>query len=173
MVTRKTLIVVGVIVLLIIFGYALYLFFGGNQRSAGPRPGGLLPVSPPAGVTVPTGETILVPAKEGSVEVRNFYKEAVVINRNGDALIKDVFEYSFSYISHSNSFSISILNPTRSTRDTIDKAERDFLRTLNISKSQACQLSVSIVFPASANVEEYYYEQTLAPSFCPGGNPLR
>lgn len=173
MVTRKTLIIIGVIVLLIIFGYALYLFFGGNERSAGLRPGGLLPVLPPAGVTVPTGETILVPTEEGSVEVSNFYKNAVVVSQSGDALIKDVLEYSFSYISHSKSFSINILNPARSTQDTIEKAERDFLKTLNIGKSQACQLTVSVVFPASANVEEYYYEQTLALSFCPGGNPLR
>lgn len=97
---------------------------------------------------IPTTEKI----KVSGIEIKNFYKEAISVGEHiGDTLLVDKVEYKIIYYPLDKAFLIIVLRwPFEDIREN---AEEDFLETLEISKSQACELSVYITTPAYANPE--------------------
>jgi len=81
----------------------------------------------------------------------------------GDAVIKtNDHKYQIVYLKNTDSILISILgSPFEATRQ---EAEQDLLTTLDISKADACRLSVTINTTISANPDEAGVDYSL--SFC-------
>lgn len=88
----------------------------------------------------------------GGVRVRDFTKTPQRILSNGHLLVTDPGTYQLFYYPESQSFLISILS---SPFETVRRqAEQEFLRKLDISQQDACQLKASMTTPAFANPQE-------------------
>ncbi len=100
--------------------------------------------------------------KISGVEVDNFYKNPETITKDGDTVFKTNDKYEFAYFYDVRKFTIFIYgSPFEETRKI---AEEAFLRELNISPSEACQLNVDIKTAVFANPEEAGKKHGL--SFC-------
>lgn len=88
--------------------------------------------------SIPKGETITI---EG-LPVKNFYKNALTINKEGYALIARTSKYQIVYQPEGNRFLISILDsPVEKVQN---EAEKEFLTKLGISEQDACWLGVFV-----------------------------
>ena len=114
----------------------------------------------PEGATLkfPEGNTIKISNKE----VENFYKTAYPINNNGDVVFSETENYKIIYFPKGEQFLISILGTP--FEEAKKEAEQQFLQSLGISESEACELNVSVSTPRFANEAESGKNYKL--SFC-------
>ena len=121
------------------------------------------------------GTLSLASRNGGSVSVYNFYDDPgtsdigddnyVLYNTNDDSLS---LGYQIVYFSMDQSFVISLTESP--WRDLRPQAEQAFLRALNISQSDACNLKVSVTIPY--NVDPEYAGEDLGLSFCPNAKSI-
>lgn len=111
----------------------------------------------------------------GTVSVYNFYDDPgtsdigsdnyVLYGTNDDSL---GLGYQIVYLSLDQSFIISLTEtPWREWRS---QAEQAFLKALDISQSDACNLKVSVTIPY--NVDSEYAGEDLGLSFCPNAKNI-
>lgn len=111
----------------------------------------------------------------GMISVYNFYDDPgtsdigsdnyVLYGTNDDSL---ELGYQIVYLSMDQSFIVSLIeNPWREWRP---QAEQAFLKALNISQSDACNLKVALTIPY--NVDPEYAGQDLGLSFCPNAKNI-
>ncbi|MFZ2225915.1 MAG: hypothetical protein WA064_04875 [Candidatus Moraniibacteriota bacterium] len=78
---------------------------------------------------------------------------------------KENTNYSIDYYPQDQGFIIAILNPN--IQAARDAAEKDFLKTLDITKAAACKLKVTLSVPFDVNENASGKNYRL--SFCPNG----
>ena len=175
---RRWIIVIFVLLFLVAIGAGIYLIVtrGGSliepqPPSPPPSPGPIpvLPPTPPA----PKGDTIDIGTPQGTVTVKNFYRGAfMVINGTNDVVIKRTEGYDIVYLKINSSFLIQISE--KPVPQETERAEKDFLEALGVSRVDACKLKVRIGVPLA--VDSSYTNFDYGLSFCPGqltpvGNP--
>ena len=120
--------------------------------------------------TTVNGGTLSIPSSSGEISVKDFYKnpQTQVFDAENDAVVKDDPNFKIVYYSMTHSFVITLLGDDLQTDR--DAAEQYFLAALNITKDQACQLSVSLgtIISVSANAAGIEFGL----SFCPNGQPV-
>lgn len=161
------LILIGAVSVCILFLILFFIVFGGRSVSPGNPP--VTPTDIPANIQIPTyiEEPTLYPTKMptpqvlptnytlkgekvrvGKVVMNNFYTIAVSIHGN-DVLIKQTDTYKISFLGNFRTFLISVLSaPFQSIQV---QAEQDFLRTLNITQTDACQLYAYVTTSYTVN----------------------
>lgn len=108
------------------------------------------------------GGKLLVDTPSGRVVTNNIYTNALVnYPENGVGFGQSRF-YVMSYTPTTDNFTITILDPDIKVATTV--AEADFLRLLNITKIEACELNVSLNVPY--NVNPAYAGKSFSLSFC-------
>ncbi len=148
MTKRRKIIIAGLIVLAILSMVGLYILSQPNNPV----------VTQIQQSSIQNGATITL----NGVVVNNFTSNSKQINKNGDRDIVKVNNYEIIYFPATKSFLISILaSPFETNRQL---AETEFLRRLNITKTDACKLTVDITTPAFANESEA--GQNFKLSFC-------
>ncbi len=157
MLKTRRIIIIAVIFLVLVVGVVVVLVVRNKTSPAGSTgPGGLPPISPPTSPTpppppipVPEGDTITIGTPNGSVEVKNPYKNAVRVEAGDYVLFRSTGDYHILYFPADSSFLITILNnPFNEVRS---RAESDFLSALGITQPQACLLKVALTVPAFVN----------------------
>lgn len=116
-----------------------------------------LPV-PYANLTLPKGDTITI----DNVEVKNIYDSALRINDMGDVLVAENNNHRISYLKNGDYFIITILGTP--FEDSRSRAEKDFLKKMEIDEDAACKLDVRIGTPYYVNAKEAGNRYKL--SFC-------
>jgi hypothetical protein len=166
------------IIVFIIIAVAVFFFIKGSSAPTGNTGGvtGTLPplstttaiatatpvVTPPA--TAPTGDTLVLGTPYGSVTMNNFYKTAEISLDQKTAVIQQTPAYIIDYNVADSSFTIGILSmPFDVSRQA---AETELLKSLGISRQEACKLKVYEGVPASVPGSEQYVGQTFSLSFC-------
>jgi hypothetical protein len=116
-------------------------------------------------VTIPLGSTLTIGTSQGSVTMNNFYKRAVYIAQEQQAIvIEQSSTYDIIYNIPDSSFIINIFSlPFAAMRQT---AEASFLSSLNIGKQDACKISAYELVSGSATAQ--YAGQSFPLSFCGG-----
>ncbi len=171
---KKSIILIvasSVLALVLIVIAAVYFLASPQQQSQTATPK-VYTVQPLPQPTVPIGSVISIPGSNGSsVLTRNFFSIAVKTIETA-VYIKDNPSYSIIYYSNSGQFAI-VLYATSSSQAELfrTQAESDFLSTLGVSQSEACELSVSEEFPSSYDPDLSNASYGL--SFCPGAVPLQ
>lgn len=112
----------------------------------------------------PTTETILFKTEKGDVSVKNFYKNAYMINAVGDAVISVGGDYQISYIQSDKRFHIVVAG--ENTEEIIKIAEQKILQDLNVTKQDICKLWVTVHVDKVYN-ETGLYPETFSLIFCP------
>lgn len=108
------------------------------------------------------GGKLLVDTPSGRVVTNNIYTNALInYPENGVGFAKSRF-YMMSYSPTTDNFTIAIIDPDIKVATTV--AEADFLRLLNITQIQACQLNVSLSVPYDVNPA--YAGKSFSLSFC-------
>ena len=157
-----------IIILLVILGAVVYFVFLRGEAippfGLGELPGITLPPTR-ATSTLPQGDFLSIGTREGTVTVKNFYKNAVDINTERDVLVTRTPEYDIVYFASDGGFSISILaTPFEAVRA---KAEQAFLERLGVGREDACRLAVYIGVPRW--VDENLAGRNYRLSFCGTG----
>jgi hypothetical protein len=165
---KKILILLFVLAIAVAAFY--FLFFRGRNTGNGPEgagapaitPTGRLNVFPVSLQNIPQTPTVILGTKNGSVEVRNFYKDAT--GQEGDTLLlKDAASHRIVYNARDSNFWIFIIGkPVDAARK---EAEADFLKILNINQHNACLLDAS--WSASVDAAPDLAGRTYPLSFCP------
>lgn len=165
---KKILILLFVLVIAAVAFY--FLFFRGGNTNNGSEgvgtpavtPTGRLNILPVSLQNIPQSPTVVLGTKNGSVEVRNFYKDAT--GQEGDTLLLgDAANYRIVYNTRDSSFWIFIVGkPVDAARKN---AEADFLKMLNINQNNACAIDVTLSVSAYADVS--LAGKSLPLSFCP------
>ena len=159
---KKTLILFSIAIVVILAVTLIFVFGRKTEPAPGnePIPGGLPSV---ATTTIPQGELLVIGTPAGSVSVKNFYKNPVEVNSERDALIERTEQYDIVYLAGDSSFLITISRqPFDAARQA---AEDDFLKTLQITKEEACRLNVALRVPRF--VDENLAGKDFGLSFCP------
>ena len=100
-----------------------------------------------------------------NTQVGNIIIEDAVENREGQyAVLRRTKDYEILHYPVDNSFLITIYNVDFEQART--EAELDFLKTLNLSERDVCQLTVTIGVPYFVNPDPSGYSHDL--SFCEG-----
>jgi hypothetical protein len=151
------LIVVAVVIVVLV---ALFFIFGRNGATPATTS---LPENEPqtsgasiapnqkisSDVPIPAGDFITIGTSGGAVAVKNFYKNALAIVENSEVIIKKTPEYELDYSLADGSFAVTILKSPAAV--AVPKAEGDLISVLDISRGDACKLSVKIVIPAATD----------------------
>jgi len=106
-----------------------------------------------------------VETKDGAVSIVNIYKKSVADASFNGVIFKDNNLYYIAYYPNPEGFIITINNSDIERARAA--AEKDFIETLKISKSDACKLNISLAVPMS--VRESIAGQNFGLSFCPDG----
>lgn len=181
---KKIILIIIVVLVLAGAGVALYAWFtqGGSAGTGGiggtggtlptpvpsATPGG--PLVPPTGnyassTAFPTSTTIVIGTPQGSVTVKNFYKNASLITPDAQSiLIVASPSYNIAYSVPDSSFSIALLSEPLAAARTA--AEAAFLNVLGIDQTNACRLTVYEEVPSALSAT--YAGENLGLSFCPG-----
>lgn len=163
----KILFVAAGILLIAVAGYLLIA-----RPKAQPIPKQTGSGSETPGFTIPPegAPKMTVPAKEGqSFEVNNVYNHPVASLSSNGVLFKENADYEMVFYPEKASFLISIdnfdLNPAR------EKAEADFLQTLETTKEEACKLNVTL--GTTYDISPKNSGANFGLSFCPDGKPFQ
>lgn len=132
-----------------------------NYPTDGATPGGQTPVTIPP-VPSPSAATFNIPTPEGDIEVNNFYKNAIEITPQNDAVATSTNDYRIFYDNRGKLFIITLL--TTPLANAKDKAEQAFLKILNISPEKTCSLNVTV--GTVMWVDPSYAGKELGLSFC-------
>lgn len=105
------------------------------------------PVSPPKpsysiADTFPKTDTISIGTNNGSVEVKNFYKN-IIDTEEGHVILADSADYKISYDRNTSIFYINLISVTAQQ----SKAENQFLGILGTSQQDICKLNVIVSKP--------------------------
>jgi cytoskeletal protein RodZ len=121
-------------------------------------------INNPSQFTPPTTERILFKTEKGDVSVKNFYKNAYMVNDAGDAVVSVGGDYQISYIQSDKRFHIVVSgdNP----EEIIKTAEQKILQDLNVTKQDICKLWVTVHVDRVYN-ETGTYPETFSLVFCP------
>jgi hypothetical protein len=175
---KLVIIVIAVIVAVV----ALLLIFGNRyqpSQTQTPTGGtGTLPSPSVSSSSIPSGDTVLLGTSQGTVAVKNFYKEAEIMNQNTVFLRMDSFNnaahYDFGYNRLGSQFYIMI--DAYSLADAIkyrSAAEEDLLNTLGISEADACKLNIDLrvnpTYIFAGNYPSNFAQMNYGLSFCPNG----
>lgn len=158
--------IIVIVILLAALGGLIYFVFLRGAPLA-PFPGGELPPTFPLPTTstLPQGDLLRIGIARGTITVKNFYKDAVDVNAERDALVTRTPEYDITYFAADGSFIIGILAlPFDEVRA---KAEEAFLARLGISHADACRLTVFLAVPRW--VDESLAGRNYRLSFCETG----
>lgn len=162
---RKVIIIAAILFVLAVGALIVFVFRNKTPPAGNIGPVIFPPVLTPPPAPVPEGDTITIGTPNGSVEVKNPYKNAARVEAGDYALIKSTEDYHLLYFSTDSSFLITILNnPFNEVRG---RAESDFLSALGITQSQACLLKVALTVPAFVNKDLAGTDYGL--SFCQNG----
>ncbi|MFA6106061.1 MAG: hypothetical protein WC745_00065 [Patescibacteria group bacterium] len=116
------------------------------------------------------GKKFEIPAKEGEdgmIKVNDFRKGSEKL-LYGMYFLDENQNYTITYYVPGNLFGITINNSE--VKKTRSRLEKDLLKILGITKSDACKLKVSMFVPAYVN--EQYAGTNYGLSFCPDGIPF-
>ena len=162
---KRIIIIAAVILLVLAIGLVYLAMHQAWSPGTITQPGGgTLPVSTS---TMPTGTTLALGTKQGSVTVNNFYASAVYITDDGQTVVLgEKPQYSIAYNVNDSSFIITLLStPVQAARQA---AEAAFLASLGASKQDACKLNVVEGVPEA--VSDQYVGRSFPLSFC--GTPI-
>lgn len=182
----KTIFIVAIIIFAV--GIIVYFFFlrGGpiaQTPDINSAPGSSLPVSSGVSSTsntalpadyigtasevlgsLPTGAYLQIGTSKGTVQVKNFYMSNPPVVESGDVFIKRGNGYWIIYDPARSDFWVAISGaPFDAVRE---KAEQDFLTTLEINQGDACKLDVSVGISYGAG--NALNGKSLPLSFCAG-----
>lgn len=150
---KKYVVVSGMISLLIVSVIInRFISTSSTNRDSSALPTSKLPIitpQPTPKLVVPDSDKIEV----SETRVNNFYKDAKVINAEGDLRLQSADKsYSIIYFPKSEQFNISIVKaPFQEIRMT---AEEDFVNKMGVDKDELCNLDVVVTTPRFANPEE-------------------
>ena len=91
--------------------------------------------------SIPTGTTLNLGTRQGTVTVNNFYASDPPVDTDGYMIIKITENYYIDYDPINSNFWIGIIGMPFSAWQTI--AEQDLLATLGVSQGDACKLTVT------------------------------
>lgn len=147
-----------IIVLLIGVGYLGYLIYAAKKT----------PTQQNSGSKETT--SFVVDTEKGPVQVANPRRNAAKIITPSDVVMKENSDYVISFFDYSGekSFLISILSTD--VNSAREKAENDFIQSLQITRAQACQLKVALF--VSAESSPATAGEDFGISFCSSGKPF-
>lgn len=131
-----------------------------NDRVSGDTPLPIATTTPPSVNT--TEDQITLPGKTGLVTTNNFYKTAIEITDQNDALIASNDDFQILYYPADNSFFITITNKPIQTIQK--RAEAELLSRLSITMEDACRLKILVGAPGW--IDDPLAGQELGLSFC-------
>ncbi len=113
---------------------------------------------------------IEIQTKTGLLPVNNPRANSAATLSPNDVVIKENPDYQILFFEYGQekSFLISITGENLSA--SREKAEADFLSSLDITKEQACKLNVSL--SVSKDIDYSLAGQEFGLSFCPNGKPF-
>lgn len=147
-----------IIVLLVGAGYLGYLIYAVKKTPAQQNSGSKETPS------------FVIDTEKGPVQVANPRRSAAKIITPSDVVMKENSDYVISFFDYSGekSFLISIMGTDISSAR--EKAENDFMQSLQITREQACQLKVALFVSAESSPETAGEDFGL--SFCSSGKPF-
>jgi hypothetical protein len=148
--TKINKIIIALFIILIIFGLITIFIILKNN---------------PATNNVPGKITVQTP--QGSVVV-NDYTQNPLATTSDATIIAETSEFQILNYKIDNSFLITLLSAPLKTART--DAENAFLKDLNITQPEACELKTSVVTPNS--VDTNYSGRELGMDFCPNAVAL-
>lgn len=151
--TKKLIIAGSIIFVIVLFIFVWSIFSSKDKGSK------IIPVTSPT-ISIPTKieEKITI----SNVILDNFYKEGRVINNNQDVVISEKSDYRILYLPLFKQFIINILTP--SFESARKEAENEFIKSLSISKMDACKLKVVVGTTYSVNPD--FAKKSYRLSFC-------
>lgn len=123
--------------------------------------------------TIPdkNAEKMIIPTTGGNIATNNLFKNPVESLPNNAVAFVENEEYHMSFYPNHQYFLITLLDPD--IQKARDKAENDLLKTLGITKEQACNLDVDLGAPTWVSPEaEKAGAKNYGLSFCPNGKPF-
>jgi hypothetical protein len=142
-----------VIIMLVLGACVLGYYLWNSKTATPPLPIPLPPQSitpPPVGPTpvtplpIPVEDTIMIGTPQGSVVVKNFYKNAVQVSEYG-VLVRRTNLYDIVYFQVESRFLITISDLPVDV--AVRAAEKELLDILGITQADACRLTVSLAVP--------------------------
>lgn len=127
----------------------------GGDAVSGPLPGS------PVTLTIPSGDTIQLGTSEGTVTVKNFYKN-IVEHEDEFIVLEKKTDYEITYDTVRSSFYIQILSSAVAMAQR--ESEAAILGMLGINQADACRLNIMEGFPANSS----YGSKPAKLSFCSG-----
>jgi hypothetical protein len=115
-----------------------------------------------------SADKMTIKTTQGDIATNNLYKNPVELFSDNTVFFIENTDYHISFNPHDQSFLITLLNPDIQT--TRNRAEDDFLNALNITKNDACKLTLILGMPAFVN--ENLSGKNYGLSFCPNGKPF-
>jgi hypothetical protein len=170
--TRRRIIFISLIGLVLI-GAAVVYFFGLKSRPStvpqGPGSPELpgvsdLPLTDFKSKKAELGDALSIGTPQGSVLVKNFYKDAAEVEAN-IFLIKQTAEYAIVYDAEGGKFFLEFPVKPDDTLRTV--AEQDLLRVLGIRERDACNLDASLI--TLFNIQKKTPGTSMKLSFCTNG----
>jgi len=113
----------------------------------------------------PEGDRFEIKTPNGPVSISNVYKKSIGDGGFNGVIFKNNTQYYIAYYPSPEGFIITIHN--KDMEKARIAAETDFIKTLNISKEDACKLNVNLMVPLDIN--ENIAGQNFGLSFCPDG----
>lgn len=145
--------VIGFIMIVIVAALAYAAFSNTNST---------IPTLPSGASPTANSNTVAISTPKGNVLVNNFTQN-ILSRTESSMIIADTSDYQIVYFQKEGSFLITLASqPATAARI---KAESAFLSILNISKEQACKLTVALKIPYS--VDENLAGPDYGLSFCP------
>lgn len=124
-----------------------------------------LEIEPEIPFIKPEGEKFDVKTESGPVSVSNVYKKSIADGGFNGVVFKMNNQYHIAFHPSPAGFSIVIIGTD--IENARLAAEKDFIQTLNISKTDACKLAVSLAVPY--NINRHAAGTNYGLSFCPNG----
>jgi hypothetical protein len=158
-----------IVLLIIVFICGLILFSlmklsGPGSPTISPNESSSFPIGGNRSSTIPSGNTISIPTKQGDVTINNVFKTGQPLpGGDNTVLAKRTPAYDILYTGDDNLILITInQTPVLQKRE---EAEQDFLHLFGITQEQACKLSVRV--GTLVSVDPDLAGQELGLSFCP------
>lgn len=155
---KKTLILTGLVLVICIFTALFFVITSKNKQ--GERVNELEIPSDKK-----SGESFIIETETEKIQINNIYKNGGELYEGG-ITFRDNKDFSITYSESDQSFAI-VIETTDNLVGVRNKAEKELLDALGISKEKACELTVLLQVPYSVNPELSGTNYGL--SFCPNG----
>ncbi len=173
---NRKIIIIFIVAAILILALIAYFALRGTPMNSGTGTGGNLPpiatgttsFNGSSTASIPSGSTFEIGTSKGTVTVNNFYKTMDYITHDQQTVVLAENEaYTVVYNRSDSGFIIGILaEPLQAARDA---AEAAFLNQLEVSKSDACNLTVD---ERVLDTNSPYDGELIGLSFCPGAIQL-